>query len=62
MNPIRGYTDLILESPGLPEDVAGMALRIRRAVDRMANVVDNMLALSVSGRPPAGTVIVGFGY
>ncbi len=54
MNPIRGYTDLILESPGLPEDVAGMVLRIRRAVDRMANVVDNMLALSVSGRPPSG--------
>ena len=54
MNPIRGYTDLILESPGLPEAVAGMVLRIRRAVDRMANVVDNMLALSVSGRPPTG--------
>ncbi|HJX54409.1 MAG TPA: HAMP domain-containing sensor histidine kinase [Polyangia bacterium] len=54
MNPIRGYTDLILESPGLPEDVAGMAQRIRRAVDRMSSVVDNMLALSVSGRPPPG--------
>jgi len=54
MNPIRGYTDLILESPGLPEDVASMAQRIRRAVDRMTSVVDNMLALSVSGRPPSG--------
>lgn len=54
MNPIRGYTDLILESPGLPEDVTGMAQRIRRAVDRMSSVVDNMLALSLSGRPPPG--------
>ena len=54
MNPIRGYTDLILESPGLPADVTAMAQRIRRAVDRMTSVVDNMLALSVSGRPPVG--------
>jgi signal transduction histidine kinase len=62
MNPIRGYTDLILETPGLPKDVASMAQRIRRAVDRMTRVVDNMLALSVSGRPPPGqsssTVVV----
>ena len=54
MNPIRGYTDLILESPVLPENVAAMAERIRRAVDRMARVVDDMLALSISGRPPEG--------
>ena len=54
MNPIRGYTDLIIESPGLPENVAAMAQRIRRAVDRMARVVDDMLALSTSGRPPEG--------
>jgi signal transduction histidine kinase len=54
MNPIRGYTDLILESPGLPENVTAMAQRIRRSVDRMARVVDDMLALSVSGRPPEG--------
>ena len=54
MNPIRGYTDLILECPGLPDNVTGMAQRIRRAVDRMARVVDDMLALSVSGRPPEG--------
>lgn len=54
MNPIRGYTDLILESPALPENVTAMAQRIRRSVDRMARVVDDMLALSVSGRPPEG--------
>jgi signal transduction histidine kinase len=62
MNPIRGYTDLILEAKGLPEGVPAMAQRIRRAVDRMAHVVDDMLALSISGRPPPGqsatTVVV----
>jgi two-component system phosphate regulon sensor histidine kinase PhoR len=54
MNPIRGYADLILETPSLPENVSSMAQRIRRSVDRMARVVDDMLALSVSGRPPEG--------
>ena len=63
MNPIRGYADLIIESQGRSEDVAAMAQRIRRAVDRMARVVDDMLALSTAGCPPAGrssmNVVVG---
>jgi len=54
MNPIRGYADLILEGKASPEEVAGMAQRIRRAVDRMTRVVDDMLALSIAGRPPPG--------
>jgi signal transduction histidine kinase len=54
MNPIRGYAELILETPSLPENVASMAQRIRRSVDRMTRVVDDMLALAVSGRPPVG--------
>jgi signal transduction histidine kinase len=54
MNPIRGYADLIVESKGSPEDVEMMARRIRTAVDRMVRVVDDMLALSVAGRPPPG--------
>lgn len=54
MNPIRGYADLILESKGLPDDVPDMVQRIRRAVDRMTHVVDDMLTLSISGRPPTG--------
>ena len=54
MNPIRGYADLILEAKGLPDEVPAMAQRIRRAVDRMARIVDDMLALSTSGRPPKG--------
>ena len=55
--------DLILEAKGLPDEVPAMAQRIRRAVDRMARVVDDMLALSTSGRPPKGestpAVVVG---
>jgi signal transduction histidine kinase len=54
LNPIRGYADLLLETPGLSETAATMVQRIRRSVDRMARVVDDMLALSVSGRPPEG--------
>jgi signal transduction histidine kinase len=54
MNPIRGYADLIIESKGRSEEVAAMAQRIRRAVDRMAKVVDDMLALSTAGSPPPG--------
>lgn len=54
MNPIRGYADLMLEA-GESEDVKMMARRIRTAVDRMARVVDDMLALSTAGRPGAGT-------
>jgi signal transduction histidine kinase len=53
MSPIRGYADLLLETDRSPE--AGlMARRIRTAVDRMARVVDDMLALSTAGHPPPG--------
>ena len=54
MNPIRGYADLLLEAPDSPADVTMMAKRIRTAVDRMARVVDDMLALSTAGRPVPG--------
>jgi signal transduction histidine kinase len=54
MNPIRGYADLIIEGKESPEEIAMMAQRIRRAVDRMARVVDDILALSTSGRPLPG--------
>ena len=53
MNPIRGYADLLLEAQST-DDAAMMAKKIRMAVDRMARVVDDMLALSVAGRPPPG--------
>jgi signal transduction histidine kinase len=54
MSPIRGYADLIVESKGSPEQVEMMARRIQKAVERMGGVVDDMLALSVSGRPAPG--------
>ncbi len=54
MSPILVYADLILKTPALSENVATLAQRICRSVERMARLVEDMLALSVSGRPPAG--------
>jgi signal transduction histidine kinase len=54
--PVVGYTDLLLE-PGA--DVPAIAARIRRATDRMASLIDDLLALSVAGRLPAGRGEVG---
>jgi signal transduction histidine kinase len=54
MSPIRGYAELIMEAKGESAEVVAMAQRIRRAVDRMAMVVDDMLALSTAGSPPHG--------
>ena len=49
--PVIGYTDLLLE-PGA--EIPAIAARIRRAADRMAGLIDDLLALSVAGRLPAG--------
>jgi len=49
--PVVGYTDVLLE-PGV--DISAVATRIRRAADRMAALIDDLLALSVSGRLPSG--------
>ncbi|HEY6038128.1 MAG TPA: HAMP domain-containing sensor histidine kinase [Kofleriaceae bacterium] len=54
LSPIRGYSDLLSLQPA-PE-VKEMARRIGRAVDRMSGIVDDMLELSVHGRPIAGKV------
>jgi len=54
LNPIRGYADLILTGEDPPEEVKKMAALIRRSVDRMARVIDDMLELSRSGRPIPG--------
>lgn len=51
LTPILGFTDL-LQAPGT--DVPAMATRIRRATDRMAGLIDDLLALSVAGTLPAG--------
>jgi signal transduction histidine kinase len=52
LSPIRGYADLISLQPA-PE-VKEMARRIGRAVDRMNGIIDEMLELSVTGRPVVG--------
>ncbi|HWU86375.1 MAG TPA: HAMP domain-containing sensor histidine kinase, partial [Kofleriaceae bacterium] len=54
LNPMRGYADLLVSSNEPPEHVQQMALRIRTAVDRMAELVENMLALSRAGHPSPG--------
>jgi signal transduction histidine kinase len=54
LSPIRGYADLLALQPST--EVKEMARRIGRAVDRMAGIVDDMLELSVHGRPIAGQV------
>jgi len=53
--PVVGYTDVLLE-PGA--DIPAVAARIRRATDRMTGLIDDLLALSVAGRLPAGRVSV----
>ena len=56
LNPVAGYADLLgeQESPTVRE----LASRIRRAADRMAGIIDNLLSLSVAGHPRAGTAAV----
>ncbi len=54
LSPIRGYADLLSLQP-VPE-VKEMARRIGRAVEKMTGIVDDMLELSVHGRPVAGRV------
>src|SRR6185503_18546618 len=49
--PIVGFTDVLLETGA---DVPAVAARIRRAADRMATLIDDLLALSVAGRLPPG--------
>jgi len=49
--PMLGYAEVLLE-PGA--EVAAVAIRIRRAAERMAGLIDALLALSVAGQLPAG--------
>jgi len=54
LSPIRGYADLLSLQPSA--DVKEMARRIGRSVDRMSGIIDDMLELSVHGRPVGGKV------
>ena len=51
LGPMLGYAEVLLE-PGA--DVPAVAIRIRRAADRLAGLIEALLALSVAGRLPAG--------
>lgn len=56
LSPIKGYTDLLSlqDAPQTRE----LAARIARAVDRMSGVIDDMLALSIEGKPSPGKVAI----
>lgn len=56
LSPVRGYADLLSmrEEP----EVREVAKRIQRASDRMAAIIDDLLALSVHGKPAPGKVTV----
>lgn len=56
LSPLRGYADMLTMHAA--PDVREIGARIRRASDRMVDVVDDLLALSVDGRPRAGQVRV----
>jgi len=54
LSPLRGYSDMLAEdaSPRVRE----LSSRIRRAVDRMTGIVDELLSLSTRGKARAGRV------
>src|SRR5262249_60243693 len=52
--PLRGYADLL----GMDPNAHDLAAKIARATDRMATIIDDLLALSMSGQPPEGQVDV----
>ncbi|MBS1120797.1 MAG: Phytochrome, two-component sensor histidine kinase [Deltaproteobacteria bacterium] len=52
LGPIRTCADLFATSAGPPPKDLGA--RVARATDRMAAIIDDLLTLSISGRPGAG--------
>ena len=56
LSPLGGYADLLALEESSRARVLGE--RIRKAVDRMGQLVDDLLALSVAGRLAPGTVVV----
>jgi signal transduction histidine kinase len=56
LSPLKGYADLLSlrEEP----EVREIAKRIARASERMAGIIEDLLELSVHGKPPAGEVLV----
>jgi len=58
LNPIRGYAELISTDSHAPPDTRRQASLIIRGVQRMARVIDDMLALSRAGHPERGSASV----
>lgn len=56
LSPLGGYADLLTLEESARARMLGE--RIRKASDRMTQLVDDLLALSVAGRPAPGTVAV----
>jgi signal transduction histidine kinase len=52
LSPLRGYSDLL--SDGDSPEVREIAVRVRRAADRMGGIIDELLALSMHGELLAG--------
>ncbi len=55
LTPMRGYADMLTMS-GV--DIPRAAAQIRNATERMSETIENLLALALSGHPPAGTTQV----
>ena len=47
LSPLRGYADVLADHTS--EEVREIAVRVRRASDRMAGIIDELLALSING-------------
>ena len=55
LTPIRGYADMLTMGGA---DIPRAAAQIRHATERMSETIENLLALALSGHPPAGTTHV----
>lgn len=55
LTPLRGYAELLTMRG---TDVPKAAAQIQKATERMSETIETLLALALSGRPPAGTTEV----
>lgn len=56
LSPVRGYADILQLDER--DAVRGYGQKIRKATDRMDGIIDDLLALSVSGKPRPGAAPV----
>lgn len=55
LTPIRGYAEMLTMHGA---DIPKAAAQIRQATERMSETIETLLALALSGHPPAGTTHV----